>query len=141
MNSKSAPFDRSLALDLDLKFAENPELKRLLQKVYDRLPNPRGRDQRDQYVEWWPQNGEAWTEDLRQIMIQHRNIGHDWKLTAQQKEILQKYSDANGLLTECLKSEVYVNPEARDEIENTMFLPISEIEKWKPEKIAGKQSG
>ena len=113
-------------------------MKRLLQKVYDRLPNPRGRDQ---YVEWWQQNGEAWTEDLRQIMIQHRNIGHDWKLTAQQKEILQKYYDANRLLTECLKSEVYINPEARDEIENTMFLPISEIEKWKSEKIAGKQSG
>ena len=127
-------------LDHALMLAENPELKRLLQKVYDRLPNPLGRDQRDQYVEWWQQNGEAWTEDLRQIMIQHRNIGHDWKLTAQQKEILQKYYDANRLLTECLKSEVYVNPEARDEIENTMFLPISEIEKWKPEKIAGKQS-
>ncbi len=132
--------DRDLAIDsiLDLTRAENPDLNRLFQEIYDQLPN---RDDHNQFMEWWQQNGEAWIEDLRQIMIQHRNIGHDWKLTEQQQEILQKYYDANRLLTECLKSEVYVNPEARDEIENTMFLPISEIEKWKPEKITGKQSG
>jgi predicted NACHT family NTPase len=125
---------RDLALALDraraLALAENPELKRELQEVYDRLPDP---NNYNQYKQWWEQQGKQWTEDLRQIMIKHRNIGHDWQFTNEQKQKLQQYHDANLLLAQCLKSECYLSREVREEIEETMLLPVAEIERWKRE--------
>jgi predicted NACHT family NTPase len=120
--------DRDLALAL--AFAEDPELKRQLQDIYDRLPN---RDDLDRFQLWWEQNGDQWTEDLRQIMIKYRNIGHDWQFSDEQKAKLQEYYDANLLLANCLNSECYVSREVREEIEATMLLPMAEIEKWKIE--------
>ncbi len=125
---------RNLALDRNLAHvlahAEDPELKRRLQEIYDRLPN---RDDHDRFQQWWEQNGDRWTEDIRQIMIKYRNIGHDWQFTDEQKAKLQEYYDANLLLTNCLNSECYVSREVREEIESTMLLPIASIEKWKAE--------
>jgi predicted NACHT family NTPase len=105
-------------------------LKRELQEVYDRLPD---RNDRDRFKQWWKQQGKQWTEDLRQIMIKYRNIGHDWKFDDEQKQKLQQYYEANRLLTQCLNSECYLSREVREEIEETMLLPMSEIEKWKKE--------
>jgi hypothetical protein len=36
-----------------------------------------------------------------------------------------------ALLLECLNSDCCVSPEVREEIEETLLLPIDEIEKWK----------
>ncbi len=101
-----------------------------LQAIHYRLPDPKDRAQLKQ---WWEQNGAEWTEDLRQIMIKYRNIGHDWQFTSEQKQKLQEYYDANLLLAQCLNSECYVSREVREEIEATMLLPMSEIKKWKKE--------
>jgi hypothetical protein len=117
-------FYYGLARDRDLDRAENPELKRELQEVYDRLPDA---NNYDRFQQWWEQQGKQWTEDLRQIMIKHRNIGHDWKFTDEQEQKLQQYYDANRLLAECLKRECYLSREVREEIEETMLLPMREI--------------
>jgi predicted NACHT family NTPase len=66
-----------------------------------------------------------WTEQLRLIAIKHRNIGHDWQFSEAQKILLQQYYDANKLLVDCLNSDCYVSREVREEIESTLFLPIS----------------
>jgi predicted NACHT family NTPase len=110
--------------------AEDLELKWMLQEIYDRLPD---RDDHDRFQQWWKENGDRWTEDLRKIMIKYRNIGHDWQFTDEQKVKLQEYYDANLLLANCLNSECYVSREVREEIEATMLLPMAEIEKWKAE--------
>ena len=78
---------------------------------------------------WWQDNGRNWTEKLRTILIKHRNIGHNWRFTEHQKESLKKYYNANKLLVECLNSGCQVTPKVRQEIENTLLLPIAEIEK------------
>jgi predicted NACHT family NTPase len=62
-------------------------------------------------------------------MIAHRNIGHDWQFTDDQKQLLQQYYDANLLLVECLNSDCYVSRSVREEIEATLLLPMAEIEK------------
>ena len=62
-------------------------------------------------------------------MIEHRNIGHDWQFNREQKELLEKYYRANQLLTQCLHRECYVSVEVRQYIEETILLPIVEIEK------------
>jgi predicted NACHT family NTPase len=128
--------DRALArgrnLDLDLTLtlarARDPEFKHQLQQVFDRLPDTSS-ENRENFNKWWKTNGQKWTEDLRQIMIAHRNIGHDWQFTDAQKALLQQYYDANFILIECLNSDCYVSRSVREEIEATLLLPMEEIDK------------
>jgi predicted NACHT family NTPase len=64
-------------------------------------------------------------------MIQHRNIGHDWQFSDKQIQVLKQYYNANKLLVDCLNSDCNVAPEVRSHIEDTLLLPIAEIEKHK----------
>jgi predicted NACHT family NTPase len=103
-----------------IHFALNQELSLL----YEKLTAPKGGFQK-----WWKANGKAWTTELQNILIQYRNIGHDWQFIEKQQQLLQQYYDANKLLIACLNSDCYVSREVRQEIEDTLLLPISEIEK------------
>lgn len=55
----------------------------------------------------------------------------EWELEYEKKDILNKYFYANKILVDCLNSDCYVSREVREEIEETLLLPIEEIEKWK----------
>jgi predicted NACHT family NTPase len=85
----------------------------------------------DDFDMWWQINNRIWTEQLREIAIEHRNIGHDWQFSEAQKKLLQQYYDANKLLIDCLNSDCYVSREVRESIESTLLLPIASIEKLK----------
>jgi predicted NACHT family NTPase len=90
------------------------------------LPN------RNDYValrNWWSEEGRKWRKSLREAMVKWRNIGHGWQFNKKQKEMLQKYYDANKLLVDCLNSDCYVTKATRQYIEDTLLLPMSEIEK------------
>ncbi len=122
---------RNLASDLDLArtlaSVLNPELKRSLQQLKNQLPDPEQKGER--LEEWWKTNSQAWTEQLRAVMISHRNLGHDWQFSYQQSEVLKQYYEVNKLLVDCLNSDCNVTPAVREEIEETLLLPITEIEK------------
>ena len=62
-------------------------------------------------------------------MVKHRKIDRDFWFNQEQKKILKQYYDANLLLVECLNSDCYVSREVRQEIEDTLLLPIAEIKK------------
>ncbi|MBD2541589.1 NACHT domain-containing NTPase [Coleofasciculus sp. FACHB-SPT36] len=111
-------FDPSLALD--------PKLRQLLQQLEEQSP-----DVNMNTKNWWITNGRTWSEQLRAVMIKYRNIGYDWQFNEQQQELLKQYYDANLLLVECLNSDCYVSREVRQEIEDTLLLPIAEIEERK----------
>ncbi len=120
--------DRARALDLDLAHARDlskaigdETLYQHLQVLKDRLPD-RNRD-RNAFKEWWKQNGKVWIAEYRQVLIEHRNIGHDWQFTDEQREKLNQYYEANKLLVECLKSDCYVRRETRQAIEESLLLP------------------
>lgn len=85
----------------------------------------------DAYEKWWETGSQAWAEQLRTIMIEHRNIGHDWQFSKEQKDLLQQYYDANKLLVDCLNSDCYVSRDVRQEIEEALLLPMAEIERRK----------
>lgn len=88
-----------------------------------------------QYLDdWWAINGQAWTEQLRSVITEHRDIGYNWQFTDVQKEQLQQYYDTNKLLVDCLNSDCYVSREVQQEIEETLLLPIAEIERRKSMK-------
>ncbi|AFY83692.1 NACHT domain-containing protein [Oscillatoria acuminata] len=52
----------------------------------------------------------------------------------EEAQLLRWYYDVNQLLLDCLNSDCYVSREVREEIEETLLLPIAEIEKRKREK-------
>ncbi len=65
--------------------------------------------------------------ELQSIMTRHRNIGHDWNLTAEQRERLEQYDNATILLAECLQVASVSNRKA---IEESLFLPPGEWASW-----------
>ncbi len=75
-------------------------------------------------TEWWQNNGDNWIQQFRKVLIYHYNIGHDWQFNAQQRALLKKYYNANNMLFECL-NECYVKLEVRQEIINSLFLPVN----------------
>jgi predicted NACHT family NTPase len=117
--------DRALASALARDHA--PELKLKLEALSTQLPNSvSGWDAQKQ---WWQNQGPAWRAQLRAVMIEHRNIGHDWQLSEAQTQRLQQYYEANQLLIACLNSDCYVSRAVREEIEDTLLLPLAEIER------------
>jgi predicted NACHT family NTPase len=118
-------FDRTLALELTEALQKLKE--QLLKALKDQLNNLDTEAER--LKAWWQVNGQAWTEQLRALMIKHRNIGHDWQFSNEQKELLKRYYNANLLLVDCLNSSCNVTPAVREEIEETLLLPIALIEK------------
>ncbi|NER92338.1 MAG: NACHT domain-containing NTPase [Symploca sp. SIO1B1] len=101
-----------------------PKLKHSLQQLENQHPNLE--NDKEQFKQWWKVNGKAWIEKLREVMIKHRNIGHDWQFNEQQQVLLKQYYDANKLLVDCLNSDCYVNQKVRQEIEDTLLLPAAD---------------
>ena len=102
------------------------ELEKPLQHLREKLFDIG--DSQKQLKNWYVTQGQVWAEQLRIVMLKHRNIGHNWQFHDHQKELLQKYYDANKLLVDCLNSGCVVSDTVRQEIEDTLLLPITEIE-------------
>jgi predicted NACHT family NTPase len=127
---RSVVYTIASEFEIELCFNWQRELKRLDAQV----PN-REFSSRRVYAQWWQVNGQAWTEQLRAILIKYHNIGHDWQFSKTQEELLNQYYDVNMLLIDCLNSDCYVSREVRQEIEGTLLLPMAEIEKRKQGKV------
>jgi hypothetical protein len=84
-----------------------------------------------QEYQWdgWVANYQSLAEQLRVLMLKYRYIGQDWQFSYQQRKVLQQYYDANKLLVQCLNSASNMTPAVRSHIEETLLLPIAEIEK------------
>ncbi|MEH2336652.1 NACHT C-terminal helical domain 2-containing protein [Nostoc sp.] len=90
-------------------------------------------DEITEYDNWWKENGEDFVEKLRNIIIQHRNIGHNWEfINSRNYKLLKQYYYANKLLVNCLNNAdkaKTISSKIRSHIEDTLLLPIAEIEK------------
>ncbi|PZO41084.1 MAG: hypothetical protein DCF19_10075 [Pseudanabaena frigida] len=102
-----------------------PELSRILNQLGEELPK------RGSYETGarWSAEGEHWVIRFRQVINEYRQIGYDWQFNDKQKQQLQQYYNANKLLVDCLYSDCYVNREVRESIEDTLFLPLEEIQR------------
>ncbi|BAU63323.1 NACHT domain family protein [Stanieria sp. NIES-3757] len=123
---------RNLYQNLYLELAQKcaPKFYEVLLQLKQRLPDE-NKTTDEEFETWWQNNGRVWSDDFRKAMIKYQNIGHDWQFSEEQKELLEKYYLANQFLTQCLHQECYVSREVRQEIEETLLLPMSEIEKRK----------
>lgn len=124
----SLTLDCTLARSLDraIELSVDRELQRSLQHLKEQLPNPDASE--ESFKRWWKTGGKAWTERLRAVQIKYRNIGYDWQFSRQQKQALQQYHDATKLLVDCIKSSCYMTHAVREELEETLLLPIVEVE-------------
>jgi hypothetical protein len=86
------------------------------------------KDCKDVFLESWKAEGETWTEQLI-TMIKCRNLGKNWQFSEQHKEIVKQYYYSNKLLIDCLDSGCAVSNEVRQKIEETLLLPMAEINK------------
>lgn len=62
----------------------------------------------------------AFAADLQGLMIEHQDIGHDWALTGEQAQILDRYLYATNLLVDCLDVAYVADREA---IEDRLLRP------------------
>ena len=122
----SLDLDLSLNLDrsLDRSRYLDPQLKEALQKLKNQLPDSKNREQ---FKQWWQAKGKNWSKELREVMIKYRNIGYNWQFSKEQKELLEQYKNANQLLVDCLNSDCYITKEVRQEIEDSLLLPMADI--------------
>lgn len=123
--SRSRALDYALnhVLVLASRKAITSELKQSLQSLRNQLPSPD--DDPTAFQRWWKDRGPGWSKQLQAVMIQSRNIGHDWQFNEAQVERLVQYYTANQLLVDCLNSDCYVTRSVREEIEATLLSPKS----------------
>ncbi|MEM9483811.1 MAG: NACHT domain-containing protein [Cyanobacteria bacterium P01_F01_bin.116] len=98
---------------------DDSSIKEQLGKLKQQLPNNTKNSS-----EWWSKNGSQWIKSFRNVIIDHRNIGHNWRFTKAEIQSLRDYYNVNKLLSRCLKSDCYVSREVREEINLSTLLPI-----------------
>lgn len=108
--------ERSLAIAHSLECELAPALQLLKAQLPDKALGKKP------FLKWWKAIARSWTNQLRSVMIEHRNIGHDWQFSNQQIETLKLYYDANCWLVDCLNS-CYITNLVREEIEKGLLLP------------------
>lgn len=90
----------------------------------------------EEFLKWWQEPRRQWIERPHQVMIEpteHRNIGHDWQFTDEQKEQLQRYYNANKFLVDLLNITGAVSKNVHAEIEDDLLLPWDELKRLHPE--------
>jgi predicted NACHT family NTPase len=119
----------SYTLNRAITSTSDSELQRALRRFKQQIPDPD--KNRATFKTLWKARGKVWTEQLRAVMTKQRNIGHNWQFSDEQKKVLREYCNINLLLMDCLNSDVVLTPEVRSQIEDTLLLPIDEIENSK----------
>ncbi|NEP78503.1 MAG: NACHT domain-containing NTPase [Okeania sp. SIO3B3] len=128
----------SLFAELEYDFIINkkledftPTLKKSLPELAKILDIEKDSDSKNKDIlEWWYSIVEPQIEDLLIRIIEHNFKRPHFEFTLEQFKLHEDYFSFNYLLINCLNNS-NVSPEVREEIEETLLLPLEEIEKWK----------
>lgn len=77
----------------------------------------------DTVYAWWIDHGISWSDYLRSLLINHKDIGHNWVFSLEQAIRIKQYYEANRLLYDCLTAECYVSQDVRRSILENFLLP------------------
>jgi predicted NACHT family NTPase len=95
-------------------------LAQSLQHLKNQLPDlAKGRNYT---LQWWQINGQDWAEEFRSMLIEHRQICHDWQWNPSQLAALKQYYQANQLLVNCLYSDCRCSAVVRADIEANLLM-------------------
>ncbi|MGB3514592.1 MAG: hypothetical protein WBA93_36360 [Microcoleaceae cyanobacterium] len=114
-------------IDSIIEYPIDLEFKQELLKLKSEVPDVN--QSKETFNEWLKINSQPWSNKLIKLIIKYRNICHDWQFSDEQRFALEQYYYGNVLLLNCLNSDCYVSREVRQEIQETLLLPIAEIEK------------
>ncbi|MBW4694688.1 MAG: NACHT domain-containing protein [Lyngbya sp. HA4199-MV5] len=112
-------------------YGSNHSLLRSLQELREQLSVIRLES--TTFENWLKKDYSLWLKKLQEVMIDHHNLGKIWEFNEKQQELLKKYYSASRLLLSCL-NKASITTKVKEEIEETLLLPIAEIEKRKREK-------
>ncbi|PZD74997.1 hypothetical protein C1752_00470 [Acaryochloris thomasi RCC1774] len=122
--------DVALSLLYDLDYS----VWSALQKLRENLTEFESSDSDTVWDEWWQSNGSSWVSKLNVALTSYLEADiygiHSGFNNAQTNSII-KYLEANAILVACLKKSSDTNSTVREEIENTLLLPIIEIKSYK----------
>ncbi|GBE90954.1 NACHT C-terminal helical domain 2-containing protein [Nostoc cycadae] len=124
--------DSSTFLGFGLSLDYNLKLKEALRNLLHRVPSNVFRYSRFE-DEWWNNNQPAFIKKFRNIINSYADISYDWNFTDAEEANLNKYWGMNVILVDCLNSNCKLSDKKKQEIEETLLLPIAEIEKRKRE--------
>jgi predicted NACHT family NTPase len=95
-------FTLSFALDLAHRYTLSNELQQKLQTLIESLID--ATQDLTTLEQWCQTSGDEWMRELRQLLIEHRDIGYLWQFNATQHEQLQRHYQANLFFMRCLRS-------------------------------------
>ena len=114
--------------------AYEDNLRQFLEHLRDQLPS--SDEDLDACFRWWTQNGRVWLSNLCKAIDYRKLMWINGKqLSEEEKNHFRKYHTLNWLLLDCLNSSYLVTSNTRQEIQETLLLPIVEIEKRNREKV------
>lgn len=99
-----------------------------LQNIINQIPD--NSINRKDFYHWYILNNITWFVELNTVITECGSISN-WQLCEAQIRDLKKYHDANKLLMDCLNYSRVISDDFRIEIEETLLLSISKIEKKK----------
>jgi hypothetical protein len=116
---------------IEYKFEMKQAMKQLLDQMENLMTQAESLPERqsEEYLSWWQSDAYGWMRKFLSILQEYQNIGHNWEFNDSQKQLLRSYYYANQLLIDCLNHNSCANAEVRQEIEDTLLLPITEIKK------------
>lgn len=123
------------ALEFCSDFA--PDLEEKLEALEAEVPDFDGvvNDEQDWWKRvqlWWnARDGAEWRESLQEIATKFFGIGYERNFSDEQQDLLYDYYYANRLVLECLHTDCHLNYEVRQQVEDSLFLTIAEIESRK----------
>lgn len=82
------------------------------------------------FTGWISESGRAWAENLREVIIRHRNIRHS--LNQHQYDLFNRYYEANKFLYELIQEPGVASFDVHQENEDNLFLPIAVLKQRLP---------
>jgi hypothetical protein len=119
--------------EIDIALTLYPEFGKILMHFSEQVSDRH--NDREKFSAWWLLHGGKWNEDYRASLAKHRNIHHIRNFKMYQREMIEDYHYANLLLVNCLNESNTIDRELREKIEETLLLPIEEIERRKRERV------
>ncbi len=126
-------FSNPIALKL-FKLLE-PVKQPTIYKIYEDENNQKNSSIFGAERAWWKTHGSSWNREFKSLIAKYRSQLNAKQLSKEQREKLRKYYDANVLLVDCLNSDCNVSQKVKEDIEETLLLPMSEIEKRQQGKV------
>ncbi len=112
-------FDLCFALDVEHPFGLDIGLSQQLQHLGDQLVN--ALQNQASLSSWCQTQGRLWIEQLLQALRQYRDLGHDWGLSCQQQQTLERYYQVHEFLVDSWRGGAQVSPGMRSQLEASLF--------------------